>query len=104
MESKASQARYYRGLILKAIYSNREEQLPLMDDVNLWGLLLDIRIEIGQNGVLTLLQDLRERGYVRFKEERNRLTGRKYCQMIEICGAGSDVVERTVVDPAVLIP
>ena len=75
-----------------------------MDDVELWGAMLDLRIEVGQNAVLALLQDLKDRGYLRYVETRDRLNGRMRCSKIELCGPGCDLVERTEVDPAVLIP
>ena len=103
-EGKASQIRRHRGLVLQLAHTNREDQLSRMDDVELWGALLDLRIEVGQNTVLSLLQDLKDRGYLRFDESRDRLTGRMRCRKIELCGAGCDLVEHTRTDEAVLIP
>ena len=94
----------YRGVILQVVYNNHADQMARMDDLELWGFLQGVNVHIGQNAVLSLLQDLRERGYLKFVDKQNRISGRTEISLIEICSPGRNLVERIAVDPAVLIP
>ncbi len=100
----ASELKRRRGMMLELVYTNHRQQLHHLDDVRMWGLLTDLGCTIGQNDVLTLLQEMGERGYLTYKEASNRLTGRTEISRIQITPSGRDLVERTNVDPAVLIP
>ena len=104
-EERANQLKRHRGVILQFIDSNHFQQLSRMDDVEMWGLMMDMGYRVGQEYVITLLQDLGDRGYVRFAPETNRLTGRTHLKQIQITPQGRDLVTRTGADdPAVLIP
>jgi hypothetical protein len=103
-ENKVAHNRRHRGAILQLIRTNHEDQLSRMDDLALWGLMQDLNFGLGQNAVLTLLQDLCSRGYLRYDEKSNRISGRTEISRIELTALGTNVVERLVVDPAVLIP
>lgn len=103
-EMQTNQVKRYRGVVLQFVYTNHREQLARMDDVALWGLMLDMGYGVGQNNVLTLLQDLSDRGYLSFNEKLNRVTGRTEISKIQITPGGRDLVERTREDAAVLIP
>jgi hypothetical protein len=72
-----------------------------MDDVALWHILIDLGCDVGQNDVLTQLQDLCDRGYVTFKETKNRLTNRAEISLIQLTPRGRDLSEETIQDPAI---
>jgi DNA-binding PadR family transcriptional regulator len=94
----------HRGVILQFIDSNHFQQLSRMDDVEMWGMMMDMGYRVGQDYVMTLLQDLSDRGYVSFQTEMNRRSGRTHLNQIQITPRGRDVVNRLIQDPAVLVP
>jgi hypothetical protein len=103
-DEQAQKNKRYRGVILQVVYNNHADQLSRMDDLELWGFFQGINVHIGQNAVLSLLQDLGGRGYLTFQEKQNRISGRCEISLIEITGPGRNLVERIATDPAVLIP
>jgi DNA-binding PadR family transcriptional regulator len=104
-EERANQLKRHRGVILQFLDSNHFQQLSRMDDVEMWGLMMDMGYRVGQEYVITLLQDLSDRGYVTLRPEMNRLNGRTHLKQIQITPKGRDLVNRTGgEDPAVLIP
>lgn len=82
-----------RGAVLKFIYTGHHDQESRLDDTGLWGLMQDMQFDVGQNDVITVLQDLQERGYVNFVQGRNRLTNRVEITKIQITPKGRDLVE-----------
>jgi hypothetical protein len=97
--------RRLRGAILQFVCENHFAQRPHMDDVMVFGLLMDLQFPVdGQNEVTSLLQDLMERGYLNFTEKRNRINGRTEISRIAITPAGRDLVDHSKEDLAVLIP
>lgn len=103
MEHKTEQLRRHRGVILQQINDNHEEQGTHLDNVQLWAMLSDLGYGVGQDYVLARLQDMKDRGYVKFEEQRNRITGRVGISRIQLTADGRNLVERTKEDPAVLI-
>ena len=103
-ESQAVRKKRYRGAILQFVHTNREDQGSRMDDIQLWGLLQELNFEVGQNEVLSMLQDLESRQYLRFAVKKNRYSGRTEISQIELTSRGCDLVERIMEDPAVLVP
>ena len=103
-EFKVNQLKRRRGAVLGFIYTGHTELLSRMDNMMLWGLMQELGFGVGQDEVLTLLQDLRERGYLKFEEKKNRLSGRTEISKIAITPAGRDVVERIKDDAGVLLP
>jgi hypothetical protein len=103
-EIAANRLKRHRGVALQFIYTNHHQQLSHMDDLQLWGLFIDLGYTVGQNEVLTLVQELRDRGYLTIVEKVNRITGRVEISRIQITPSGRDLVERTQEDRAVLIP
>ena len=103
-ESTVAKTKRHRGVILQMLHTNHSDQGAHMDDLELWGLLQDLNFELGQNQVLTLLQDLEARKYIRYAEKKNRINGRTMISRIELLPAGVDLIERIKEDPAVLIP
>jgi hypothetical protein len=92
-----------RGAILGLLYTRHNEQKSHLDSVALWSTLNGLRFDVGQNEVVTILQDLKGRGYVNFEQEKNKYTNRVYCTLIELTPRGRDVVDELIVDPAVTV-
>lgn len=92
-----------RGAVLTMVYTGHREQRSRLDDVALWGLLQDLRFDVSQNDVLTVLQDLQERKYLTFETKKNRITGRVGIFLIQITPPGRDLVEGTEADVAVVL-
>lgn len=92
-----------RGAIVEIVYQGHREQRTRMDAVMLWGVLRDLQYDVSENEVITQLQDLKERHYLDFLEERLRKTGEVMISKIQITPGGRDLVEGTVQDLAVLL-
>lgn len=94
----------WRGLILEVVYNGHRHQRSRMDSVGLWGMLQDLGQNPSLNDVITMLQQLRDRRYLHFDEERNKYTNEISITKIQITPAGCDLVEGLVKDdPAVRI-
>lgn len=100
--SDAIQTKRLRGAILELIVARHAAQLSHMDSIALWHLMLSLSFDLGENELLTLLQDLKDRQYLSFIEKKNRLTNRTEISRIAITPGGRDLVERTTENPAVL--
>ncbi len=95
-------ARKLRGQILILLRGRHNMQGHRLDDIELARALQSLTFEVGINEVVTIVQDLEDRGYVRFRSRHNSLTGRVYLDKIELTAAGRDQVEENVtIDPAV---
>jgi hypothetical protein len=95
-------SRRLRGCILRLLRARHDAQLTRMDDVALTHALQNLAYSVGINLVVTLLQDLGDRGYIRFTQRRDFLTGRVRLDKLELSSAGRDLVEENVKpDPAV---
>jgi hypothetical protein len=99
--------RQMRGDILKLLKGRHDSQMSRMDDIALTHALQSLAYQrIGVFTIVTLLQDMRDRGFVRYEESRDWNTGRVYLVKIELTAAGRDQVERTPGvkrDPAVAL-
>lgn len=95
-------ARRMRGAMLMVLCGNHNRQAARMDDVSIGRALMSLLFDVSANEVVTVLQDLKDREYVRFVPRRNSLTGRTYLEQIEITARGRDLVEESSrPDPAV---
>jgi hypothetical protein len=93
-----------RGVILELVFGNHCRQESRLDHLIIWGTLSSMQFGVGRNEVLTALQDLRDREYIRFQEHRDDDTGRTSISKIEITPRGRDLVEKIgPKDPAILI-
>lgn len=90
-----------RGAILELVDEGHREQRARMNDLVLWGVLQKLQYDASQNDVLTLLQDLGERGYLEFSQDKNWRTHEVRISKIQITPRGRDVLEGTIIDPAV---
>jgi len=95
--------RRHRGMILQFIRNNHYAQMPLMDDLSVWGLLLDLGCTVGQDYVVTLIQELKSAGYLAFDEEFNKVSGKTRLEKIKLTSDGRRLVEGYKEDPLVLI-
>jgi hypothetical protein len=96
--------RRHRGMILQFVRNNHYSQMPLMDDLAVWALLLDLGCTVGQDYVVTLIQELKSAGYLAFKENFNRVSGKTRLEEIKLTPDGRRLVEGYREDPMVLIP
>jgi hypothetical protein len=88
--------RQMRGDILKLLKGRHDSQMSRMDDVALTHALQSLGYQrIGTFTIVTLLQDMRDRGFVRYQESRDWSTGRVWLTKVELTAAGRDQVERT---------
>lgn len=93
-----------RGLILELVYDGHRKQESRLDHLMLWGLMQDLgQNDVSQNEVVTLLQDLRDRKYLRFKQQKNDWDGRVSISEIEITPEGRDLVEKLKSNDAVRV-
>jgi hypothetical protein len=61
----------------------------------------DLGCDVGENELITVLQDLFDRGYVVYSEKKNRFTNRVEISLIQLTPKGRDLGERTTEDLAV---
>ncbi len=90
-----------RGVIIEVLYGRHAAQLARADHVMLWHTMQDLGCDVGENEVVTLLQDLSDRGCLRYTEKRNRLTNRAEISLIQLTPRGRDLGEGTLADPAI---
>jgi hypothetical protein len=94
------QVKRLRGAVLELVYSRHRGQQSRMDHVALWNMLIELQHDAGENDVITVLQDLKERGYTTFAEKKNRFTNRTEISLIQITPKGRDLVEAAVLKGA----
>lgn len=100
MMPDAAQNKRTRAVIVELLHRRHTEQKARVDHVNLWHMLNDLGCDVGENEVLTMLQDLFDRGYVTFHEEKNRYTRRAEISQVQLTSKGRDLLEGTITDPA----
>lgn len=93
----------WRGVILELVYDGHTKQESRLDDLTLWGLMRDLSHDVGQNDVITLLQQLCEMKYLRFKLIRNDATNDVRITEIEITRNGIALVEKEETDKLVRV-
>jgi hypothetical protein len=81
-------ARRRRGIILKLIRENHEDQAQRYTDGELWAMLLKIGQTVGRLQVVTLLQDLQVLDYIDFKGHTDEDDGHTYLTDIMLTAAG----------------
>ncbi len=92
-----------RGEILELVDEGHHEQRSRFTDVILWGVLQRLKYDVSQNDVVTLLQDLKDRGYISFDQVKDQRTGKVRISQIQITPDGRDLLEGTTADAAVNI-
>lgn len=97
----AAQNKRIRGAICEVLYARHQAQQSRVDHVALWRILRDLGCDVGENDVITQLQDLSDREYVKYDQKKNRWTNRVEISMIQLTARGRDLVEQTIHDAAV---
>jgi hypothetical protein len=96
-----AQIKRLRGAIIEVLYARHQAQQSRVDHVALWHILRDLSFDLGENELLTVLQDLWERKYVLYSASRNRLSNRVQISQIQLTPSGRDLREETITDAAV---
>ncbi|MCU1308243.1 MAG: hypothetical protein JWN45_2938 [Acidobacteriaceae bacterium] len=101
--TQAENIRQLRATILTTVYDNHRKQHSRLRLVQLAGVLETLFFDIALNDLVTVLQDLKERRYLEFKENKDRWTHRVNIGEIQITPKGRDLVERApgCADPGV---
>jgi hypothetical protein len=90
-----------RGLILTMVYINHKRQRHRLTSTVIHGTIAREGYRFGKNDVLTAIQDLRDRGYLRYQQVRDADQA-LFIEAIEITARGRDLVDRRFDDPAVM--
>ena len=101
MTTDVSQSKRVRAAIIDMLYVRHQMQQSRVDHVQLWHMLRDMGHDLGENDVLTQVQDLSDRGYVTCQSSKNRFTNRTSISLIQLTARGRDLQEETIRDPAV---
>lgn len=92
-----------RGEILRLIRTRHRAQSSRMDHVELWHMLRGLGLDVGEDDVITFLQDLQEAVLVEFEEDRERRTNRINITKIQLCTRGLRVLEGRIEEDIVLL-
>jgi hypothetical protein len=95
--------RKLRGEILKLLCGNHNMQKSRMDDVLITRLLQGMAFDVEIADIVTVLQYMAQRDWVKFRQVRNPLTQRTELSQIEVLPDGRDIVEQTTMNSAVLL-
>jgi len=91
-----------RGVILELLCLNHDKQESRFTSSALWSAAVrGLGFEASKNDVVTMLQDLKARGYVEYVLRKNDQDGEIRIYNIELCPKGRDLLEGTTEDPAV---
>lgn len=91
-----------RAVILEMLQKNHDEQKSRLDSSAVWSALVrGLGFDVSEKEVITLLQDLSDRAYLRYEEIKDVRLGLYYIVRIELSAKGRDLLERTITDPAV---
>lgn len=92
--------RQLRGLLLRLLYLNHSRQDKRANSTLLAAVLQREGYDFSDDQVLTMLQDLRDRDYLRFQHIK-KASGRVYLFNIELTSKGRDLMDGISADPAV---
>src|SRR5579884_814060 len=101
MAPDTAQIKRLRGAIVEVLYTRHQAQQSRVDHVALWHILRDLGCDVGEYDVITQLQDLSDRGYVKYNEQKDRRTNRTDITLIQLTSRGRDLREETIEDAAV---
>jgi hypothetical protein len=90
-----------RGLILTMVYINHRHQRHRLTSTVIRGTLEREGYRWGKADVIAMIQDLRDRDYLRYQQVRDADES-IFIQSIEITAKGRDLVDRRFEDPAVM--
>lgn len=95
------QSKRTRQVIVELIYDRHSKQQSRADDSMMWRMVNDLGCDVSENDLLMALQDLFDRGYLVYREDKDRKTHAVKISEIQLTPRGRDLVERTVADPAI---
>ena len=100
---QADNVRNLRAAILQVVYDNHFGRRSRLRLTPLHGALDRLRFDVSEDELVTVLEDLKERGYITFTrdEEKWRKSRDLVIGEIQIMPAGRDLVEKTRTDLAV---
>lgn len=101
MAIDSAQSKRLRGVVIEVLYGRHAAQLSRADHVLLWHTVQDLGCDVGENELITTLQDLADRDCVKYRESKNRYTNRVEISLIQLTPRGRDLAEKTVTDPAI---
>jgi hypothetical protein len=94
------QKRKFRKEILRILSVRHGQQRSRMDDVLLTKTLRDLAWEVDLNDVITILQEMKQRGWVNFRQIRSIYARGVQLLELEILPLGQDVFDGIIPDPA----
>lgn len=91
----------FRGEILRMLAVRHGQQQSRMDDVALCHALRSLAWDVDINDVVTILQEMQGRNWVKFRQLRSIYNRRVELSQIEILPDGQDLYDQTAQHPAV---
>lgn len=91
-----------RAEILTLVRTRHRAQQSRMDHVELWHMLRGIGLDVGENDVITCLQDLEILQALRFNTDKTRKRNEVSITQIQLMPFGLALVERRAKDESVL--
>ncbi|ODU52204.1 MAG: hypothetical protein ABT07_01365 [Microbacterium sp. SCN 70-10] len=91
----------FRGEVLRMLAVRHGQQQSRMDDVALCHALRSLAWEVDLNDVVTILQEMQGRNWVKFRQLRSIYNRRVELSQIEILPDGQDLYDQTTQNPAV---
>jgi hypothetical protein len=101
MQPNVNKEAQLSGILLRLLYVNHNAQGPHTNSTVLRAVLQREGYDFTGDEVLTALQVLRDREYVRYQQRRDFAAGRLFLFEIEITAKGRDVFSGLIRDPAV---
>jgi hypothetical protein len=92
--------RKLRREILRILSTTHAQQKSRLDDLAICHLLRQIAWDVDMNDIVTILQDMCGRGWVKYRQLRNVYMRRVQLLEVEILPLGQDVYDQVVSDPA----
>jgi hypothetical protein len=91
----------FRGEVLTILAGRHLAQGSRLDDLQVCAALQSNGWDCEMKDVVTILQDMQGRNWVKFEQERNQVTRRVMLYRIEICPEGQDLADELTHHPAV---
>jgi hypothetical protein len=95
--------RRWRGMALELIYAAFRNRTGVIDNDLLLAMMQGLGQSLGEDAMIFVLRSLGDRKYITYDEVKDKKTNEVRIQNLRITPLGCDVVERSSVDPAVLI-
>ena len=91
----------FRGEVLRMLAVGHGRQQSRMDDVAMCHALRSLAWDIDINDVVTILQEMKLRNWVSFRQIKSIYNSRAELSQVEILPDGQDLVDQTTTNPAV---